>query len=202
MINFQHKPCCPDNKKSTIVARRLRKKAKKSKNDLEYLLNKRLDTKLMIPIHLNSLTDFPKLKRKEIVERITYGTFQVKQSLSYVGTMLTNTTGFIMKQKKSKSTVQVSDSKSKIIAVEITSRHKRSELKEAGQKKDDLEPKIKKEFTKLKEKYRNFYKVFIQYISDVNSPKGIKGIKHLILSSSSSPYFIVFDLIFQIRSYY
>jgi hypothetical protein len=84
MINFSHKPCISDGKNSITIAKRLKEKAQINTNYLDFLLKKRLDTKLMPSLELKQIKDFPKLKINEIKERICFGSFQLKQSKSYL----------------------------------------------------------------------------------------------------------------------
>jgi hypothetical protein len=61
MCNFVHNPCSPDGNNSKKIAHRIRERAKIKYNRLEFLLSKRLDTRLIKKIDLTDITDFPRL---------------------------------------------------------------------------------------------------------------------------------------------
>ena len=94
MINYTHKPCCPDSKNVLKISKLLKKKFKKTSNNLEFLLGKQFDTKLITPVDLLSINDFPKITRKKIQSRILFGSFQLRQSKSYLKDLITNGTIF------------------------------------------------------------------------------------------------------------
>ncbi len=50
----------------------------------ECILKKRIDSKLMPCLDISRIVDFPKLQIKEIKERICFGSYQLKQSKSYM----------------------------------------------------------------------------------------------------------------------
>ena len=170
MINFTHKPCISDGKNSIKIAKRIKKKAKISTNNLEFLLKKRLDTKLMPSLELIKIEDFPKLKIKDIKERICFGTFQLKQSKSYLADLVKRVKAFkisseLIKQIKDKKLQKdLISTNSTILAAEIPSRHKRSRIKTK---------EIKNEYD---QKFKSVYKVFIHYQPYENSYNSIKGI--------------------------
>ena len=101
MSNFLHKPCCPDGQNSKKIAKRIRKKAteKIQNNDLSFLLNRHLDSKLIPQVKLSQINDFAILKRKQIIRRILFGTFQMKQCKSYVQEMVENGVAYILSEK-------------------------------------------------------------------------------------------------------
>jgi hypothetical protein len=76
--------------------------------------------------------------------------------------MINNGKVYIIEEPSTKSRINNSvDSKCKIIGFEITSRHKRSEIKDI--RKNNLK------------KFRTNYKVFIKYMPYENNSKAIKG---------------------------
>ncbi|RNA37620.1 disulfide-isomerase a6, partial [Brachionus plicatilis] len=112
MINFFHQPCCPDGDKAVPVAKGMKRKAMKDKNELDFLLRNRFGTKFVKEIRLSELNDFPKLPLNVIMEKILFGTFQYKQCQSYYQDLVEN--------------ADENSENSKIIDFEIASRHKRS----------------------------------------------------------------------------
>ncbi|RNA33737.1 disulfide-isomerase a6, partial [Brachionus plicatilis] len=128
MINFFHKPCCPDGDKAVPVAKGMKREAMKDKNELDFLLKNRFGTKFVKEIRLSELNDFPKLPINVIMEKILFGTFQYKQCQSYYQDLGENDKGFIVHKKflKNISKADENSENSKIIAFEIASRHKRS----------------------------------------------------------------------------
>ncbi len=170
MINFTHKPITADGNESALVAKRIRKKANQiyQENDLSFLLNKQLDTSLMAPIKLSSLNDFPRLKLNEITQKILFGTYQMKLAKSYIDELIKNEkNAFILADRiinqienfELKSELQRNETK--IIGIEIISRHRRG----IDKKKSKLESL----------KFRNNYKLFIQYVPGMNGHKNIKS---------------------------
>jgi len=170
MINFCHKPSTSDGNKAYEVAKRLKEKAKIKTNSLESIMKKRIDSKLMNCLDLNKIDDFPKLKKKEIQERICLDSYQLKQSKSYMIDILKKVRAFKVDKK---NISRINDQKlrddllqtdSTIIGAEIPSRHKRSKMKI-----------INKNNAEQKEKFKTVYKVFIHYQPNINSFKSIKG---------------------------
>ncbi len=159
MSNFNHMPYETDGLDSEKIATRMIKRSKLSENPLIYFISKQLRTSMFKEILLNDITDFPKLTLKKIVNRITLGSFHAKISLSYIGDLIEEGIGYLYLKHLDKS---------KIIATEIISRHRRSKKKE----------NINKTISHTKSgEYKNKYKVFIKYVPSKNSTKAIKGIK-------------------------
>ncbi len=173
MLNFTHYPCSPDGKNSCKIAQRIRERAQIKYNKLEFLLNKRLDTQLIKQIKLSEIDDFPRLSIKKIRENILFGSYQLKLSKSYVnelvqcGIAFVITEEFLNSNKTNKIVKYIRNSNSKIIAAEISSRHRRSEKKTKTQSSN----------TRCSKKYRSTYKLFIEYIPYEDKAKAIKGRK-------------------------
>jgi hypothetical protein len=163
MINFTHKPCCPDGNNAQEQAKKIKRKSRLIENNMEHFLSRRFNTKKSIETHLCSIEDFPKLSIEEIQNEIIFGSFQLRQSKSYIDDMVANGKAFIMEDNHVKTRMNKSNfvSKCRVLGFEITSRHKRSE------KKDN---KIKDS-----KKFRTTYKVFIRYLPNTNNSKAIKG---------------------------
>ena len=169
MINFDYIPCCPDGLKAKKIAHKIKTISENnSNNQLKFLLNHRLGTKQIKMFPLSEINDFVKLSRKKLIQKIFYGSFHFRQSKSYVtdlvskGNAFTLSEAFINTFKNEKLKINLLDSKSKIIAVELPSRHKRSIIN-------------KKTSNTAENKFRNTYKIFVKYIPRSNSYKSIKG---------------------------
>ena len=178
MINFQHKPCLTDQTEAINLAKKIRNKSTITSNPLLFLLNKRLDTNLLIPVNLIAVTDFPKLSEEDIKNDILFGSFQLKQSKSYVIDLISNGRAYEVSNKLIKQIpdfqlqTELIEKKSKIIAVEITSRHKRSETKIISKAKKNTSLT---EDNKITKKFKTTYKVFVQYVPRNNKSGSIKG---------------------------
>jgi hypothetical protein len=174
MLNFTHKACCPDGENALKIAQKIKKQTEKNINQLDFLISKRLDTKDFERVDIESVYDFPRIKRKKIRNSIFFGSFQLKQSKSYIRELIMNgiafkgTMQFFKKLQNNELKKKLMDDKYKMIAVEIASRHKRSEVK---MKNGDDNKKLK-----LSHKFKTTYKVFVLYESLNNHSSGIKGI--------------------------
>lgn len=174
MINFSHISCSPDGKNGKKIARRMIRKSKKTTNKLDFLIGKHLETKLITPIKISSIVDFPILRPKQMMKKIFFGSYQLKQARAYADDLLSNKKAYIVNSRLIKNMSDKSltneDTNSKILAFEIISRHRRSKknFKEIGQ-------------TSYVKQFKNIYKVFIEYIPELNNTKSIQGkIKILI----------------------
>ncbi|RMZ97209.1 disulfide-isomerase a6 [Brachionus plicatilis] len=134
----------------------MKKKAKEYENEIEYLLKTRLDTKATKELKFSEIEDFPRLSKTIIIENIIFGTYQYNQCQKYYEDLLNNETCYLISEKSYESRNNAENTK--IIAFEIASRHKRSEVKKFTKKK------------KLK-----FYKVFIKYVPLLNEWRSIKS---------------------------
>ena len=172
MINYTHKPCCPDGKNASKVAEKLKERAlfRRQINHLEFLLAKRFETSMMLPVNLADINDFPKLKKYKISQKILFGTFQLKQCKSYITELIGSGKGYILSDKyiktihNQKIMKSLSDGKTKIVGVNIVSRHSRSLVKKISKNKNQIGEK----------KYKTIYKVFIEYKPNVNKTGSIK----------------------------
>ena len=191
MSNFDHKPCNADGKDARKIAKKIRERAKISVNHLNVVLKKHLDTAHMGKIELNSISDFPKLKINQMKNKIFYGTYQLRQCESYVGDLVKSGQAFLATHKAvtsffSKENCFRQDllqGKTKLLAVEIASRHKRGQvsLKQNASDESDSEEDLQKNTNSSKKlKFRTMYKVFIVYEPNVNNPEAIHG-KYILL---------------------
>jgi hypothetical protein len=174
MSNFVHKPSYTDIPNTEEVALRIKIKAQENQeNKLEFLINKRLGTSFYQRIDITSINDFVKLNLEDLKKIIFLGSYQLKMSKSYLIDLLKHNVTYlldkkILKQKPNndlhkniRSDFGETNSKTKIIAVELLSRHRRGLLKS----KDFCE----------KDKFRNVYKVFIHYVSQLESVSDIEN---------------------------
>lgn len=166
MNNFVHKPCCPDEANATEIAERIKLKTKIRTNQLSFLMKKHLNTKMIPQVQLSHIDDFPIISQTDMTNKIFFGKFQLRESLSYFSEVKKNGIAYEINQNTLKKLTNNDQlfKESKIIAIEITSRHKRSEIKQTkqGKKNDQIQ------------KYRTKYKVFIEYIPNKNEPESIK----------------------------
>lgn len=171
MINFDHKPCCPDGENALQIAKKLKKRASLKTNSLQFLLTKQLDTKIIPMIDLVSIDDFPKLNQDKIVQKIFFGSFQLKQCLSYIQDLIEFGKAFhVTKHAYANQSERINSNNLnyKILAFQIASRHKRSLIK-----KDKLPKKTKEK--NFEKNFRSSYKVFVQYSPGMNRTKAIEG---------------------------
>ena len=130
------------------------------KNYLDPLLKIRHNTKMVPPKSISIIMDFPKLKKKVLLLGLLWGTFQLRLSRSYMSDLLKNHVLYeiprvIIEQYKNS---KLRDPKTKIIGIEISSRHKRGLTAQNVSK--DKSPT-----------FRTKYKVLIQYFPNVNEVK-------------------------------
>lgn len=173
MYNFNEKPCCPDGNHAVEIAQKIRESTKIKMNKLEFLLHKQLNTQDFVQVNLNSVDDFVSLNPNIICREILLGTYQLGLSKSYIKDLLDNGVAYLTSDKYMRSilkkhlasyaTNQNSKDRLKIIAVEIASRHKRSQ--KAVEKEDQTQAKV----------FRNVYKIFILYESKGVGSESIRG---------------------------
>jgi len=96
-----------------------------------------------------------------------FGSFQLRQSQSYLSDLIENGKAYIIEEPSLRTRKQKKDVlKCKTIGLEITSRHKRSEIKQDIRKANS-------------KKFRTIYKVFLKYLPYENNSKAIKGIIYI-----------------------
>lgn len=165
MINFLHKPCCADGDNAVDISQRMISKINNIKiNELEILLPLRLGTKKVPFINMSELQDFPRFTEAEMTEKIFFGSYYIQRSKSYLKDIIDNDFYAIIDEvslkslstsKNSNALSKLSDRMkfSKILGMEILSRHQRSlktNMNGSNGRKD----------------YRVNYKVFIEYLKD------------------------------------
>jgi hypothetical protein len=60
MINNQHKPYSSNQGRAVDLVKKIREKSTLNSNNLLFNKNKRFDTKLLIPVRLKTVCDFPR----------------------------------------------------------------------------------------------------------------------------------------------
>ena len=123
-----------------------------------------MNTKFLEKIKLSEINDFVKLSQNILKNKVFLGTFQLKQSKSYLIDLI-NAPGYIPSYKFIKSLPESSlksnliNKNFRLLAVEITSRHKRSKTKIISNNC---------------EKFKTTYKIFILYETLITNYKAIK----------------------------
>jgi len=129
MHNFTFKPCVVDSSNSEKIAKEIRIKADNlTTNKLDFLLYKHFGTKDLEEMPLDSITDFPKIKKKILKRKIFLGSYQLKSSSSYLGELIRNNIIYITSDEYNnyleKNNFKLKESK--IVAAKINPRHSRS----------------------------------------------------------------------------
>ena len=149
MLNFNMKTCNPDGNDSIKIAKTIRKRSLITENKLDSLLKIRF-TSTLVSIDIQSIEDFPKLTLRQLKNIITLGSFKLRQCRSYLDQLINHGKLHLLNHHMIEKYVTdpevIQDLKfSKLIAVQIPSRHKRGKKnKEAN----DFDPKG---FTTLKQ---------------------------------------------------
>jgi hypothetical protein len=177
MYNFTHKPCCTDSDQAQTIAKNIKEIAEQTHhNPLKFLLSKNLDNLLLVKIELSEINDFVRLKKKDLIEKIYFGKFQLRQASSYVGELIKSGVAYSLTNECIAQIDNISlrsellKKKSKIIGIEIVPRNKRKENKpnennatEISSNEQDLS------------KFKTTYKVFILYDPSDNTTTSITG---------------------------
>ena len=156
MANFKLIPCVPDGKYTVEIANKIKRRTFRKQNKLKSILSMCF-SKTVPFCDITSITDFPQLTIKQLLRRITLGSFKLKLSKSYIEQIIQY--GIIYSLEKKQIEQYVTSFKvkselinSKIVAVLIPSRHKRSKLNNTDDQ-SDVNPK----------NFKTYYKAFIQY---------------------------------------
>jgi hypothetical protein len=174
MANFKMIPCVPDGKYTVEIANRIKRRTLRKQNKLKSILSMCFSKTIMFG-DITSVTDFPQLTIKQIQRRITLGSFKLKLSRSYIDQIKQYGIIYFLEKKQIEQyvtslKVRSELNYSKIVAVLIPSRHKRSKLNNIDDQ-SDVNPK----------NFKTYYKTFIQYTpvpGDTNkTPAQYKNIK-------------------------
>lgn len=188
MLNFLHKPNCPDGPENALrIARKMKEKAVQIKdNKLDFLLKKQFIPNSYDIIYLRDIDDFPTFVPNQAKNEIFFSSYRERQSKSYMVDLIDNARCYKLKnhlidrllkdpslkenQKKSLNDLKNELDETNVIAVEI-SRHKRSQK---GPKNKTVQNN-NADTEKLSLKYKIAYKVFVQYVPNRGSSDAIKG---------------------------
>ena len=150
-------------KDAVQIAKSISKRCTKTQNKLESLLDMRF-TKNLVSVNIKTIDDFPQLTLKQLKNRITFGSFKLRQCPSYVGQVIDYGKAYFITEQiidRYKTHPKIKDELqfSKIIAVQIPSRHKRGKKwKQEKNIADHVDPKS----------FTHCYKVFIQFVPEQN----------------------------------
>jgi hypothetical protein len=174
MLNFVHKPVTADGQNARKVAVRIHRQVATSaaqNNPLSFLLNKRLDTKLIKRQNLSEINDFPRLKKKVMEQKIFLGTYQYRQSKSYMNDLIKSETAYVINTFEitkitdrifKEKLLQILSSQEKLVAAEIISIHHHQTINNPRS-------------TKQSDNYKNVYRVFVKYNPSSINYKAITG---------------------------
>lgn len=175
MANYIHKPCHADGRNAKNVSQRMKEKGKRFTSELDALLNLRSGTANVPLVVLSEINDFPKMSRSTLKNKVFFGSYYIRLCKSYLVDLTRNGTCFVINEK-TVSNIAIPHIKrellikklktSKIIGFEILSRHKRS-----------LADKVKKNIYIKQFRFR--YRVFIEYVSNINSEEAIKSKRNI-----------------------
>lgn len=105
-----------------IIAKRMKAKLFKENNLEKYVIENKLHLKkLYNRIDALAITDFPRLTKEEIISHITFGTYQIRQSLSYLDEHMSEKKYDILVGKET-----LEYDKAKLLLANIQSRHRGS----------------------------------------------------------------------------
>jgi hypothetical protein len=187
MSNFSMKLCNPDGEDSIEIAKNIRKRSKTTENHLSSLLKMRFTSALKYHC-IQEINDFPQLTLNQFYKQVTFSSFKLRQCQSYLEQLIINGKVHCLEQSgiknflSNENIIQKDLNHTKIIAVQIPSRHKHSRKKNA-EKNNKMDTYS----------FSNCYKVFVQYISTVNvNEKHILKKKHKAyqLIKSKNNYFL------------
>ncbi len=151
MLNFKHAPSNTDGQYATKIASRIKEKMLEENNELSFLLFKQLGKSGTPRVEFGEITDFPRLEKLTIRNKITFGPYQINVGKSYIADLIT--VYFFTEQFKDSilnNDLYEKFKDCKIIATLLKSRHHRGANSE-------------------------YYKVFVVYLPYVNKSKAIKG---------------------------
>jgi hypothetical protein len=157
LSNFSMKLCNPDGDDAIEIATRIRKRSKKTENDLSSLLKIRISPSLKYLL-IQEINDFPQLTIKQLYKKVVLSSFKLRQCQSYLEQLIENGKIHCLDQESIKNYLTNQEilkdlNKTKILAVQIPSRHKHSRKKNL-EKTNDMDS----------QSFSKCYKVFVQYI--------------------------------------
>ena len=91
MYNFCHVPCEPDGPDSNFISNQIREKTKIIENKMKFFLKMKFGTRFFNLKTFNDVkNEFPRLTLQEIRKYITFGSYQIRLSRSYIGEIIEN----------------------------------------------------------------------------------------------------------------
>lgn len=175
MYNFTHIPCEPDGVDSILISSQIRDKIMINQNPMNFFLKCQLGTRFFeIKTFDFVKNEFPRLTTDELKKSITYSSYLIRLSRSYIGDLIRDSKVFqntnilidelIEKNFPLQLIQDMLRGNVKIIGIEVIPRFTRSQSRNSrGQLK-----------------YTKKHKVFIQYIINRNNPTGIQGKNSLL----------------------
>jgi hypothetical protein len=172
MLNFTHKCNTSDVSKSKKVAKRINNRLTTYINPLSFLIKRRLDTRLIKKVKLLDIIDFPRLKQKVMETKIFFGTYQFRQSKSYMSELLESDIVYILNENLintiqdsgfRENLAEITRNSEKLVAAEIISRH-RHQIRNHNEQN-----------SRQSDNFKNVYRVFVRYIPSLNNYKAITG---------------------------
>ena len=157
MSNFSMNLCNPDGKDAIEIATKIRKRSKITENAISSLLKIRLTPTLKYLL-IQEINDFPQLTIKQLYKKVTFSSFKLRQCQSYLEQLIVNGKIHCLDLKSIKNYLINQEilkdmNQTKLLAVQIPSRHKR------GRKKN-----LEKTTDMDSHSFSKCYKVFVQYI--------------------------------------
>ena len=185
MINYNMKPCVPDGKDTLKIAKRILKRSFKKENKLESLL-KISFTATVKSIDIDNINDFPKMTLRKLKKRITLSSFKIRLCKSYFSQIRENGQAYFLSNQMIEKyllnrKVRLELKTSKLLAVLIPSRHKRS-LK--TEKKTGRKTKKQASSESNPKNFNTYYNVFIQYAPIIDTSRKQKS--HAMIKSKKN----------------
>ena len=157
LYNFQHRQIITDGIKAKKIAFKMKEKRKTIENKFSFIIRKQIhadgnDTK---SINLSTVFDFPRLKQETLKQNVYFGSFSIDEAQNYQfeidkGISLTE------KYKNELVKKKLIHKNSKVIGIELASRHHRSIDSKTGD-------------------FNTKYRSYVEYEPNVNSYAAIKS---------------------------
>ncbi len=154
------------NSKNEKIARRIKKRSKKTQNKLESLISMSF-TKTLPAVNVELVDDFPQFTEEQLKRRVIFGSYKLRMARSYIEQIHQHGIVYYLNDKfiqKFITNLKVKKelSYSRILAVGVLSKHAR------GKKWRPVDENNKSTETSERlfdpKSFTSYYKVFIQYI--------------------------------------
>lgn len=170
MYNFNHIPCEPDGHDSIYISNQIRDKTNINENPMKFFLKSKLGNRFF---NLKTFDDvkneFPKLTSHEIKKFITYSSFLIRMSYSYVEDLIKDSKVYL------NSNLLIDELIDNEFPLQLIQELLRNEVKILG---IEVIPRYGRSHTRNRQgelRFKKIHKVFITYILNRNDPSGIKG---------------------------